>query len=318
VHFDTQEQQLQADLLWAVTSADMMQLGNLPEAADLHSFADSPALESLTQWLHNQDHSTALTKLIKERQPSRLGIYYEALWQYVFEHYPGFQLICQNLPITNNSRTLGEMDFVYFCKLRQQHVHLETAVKFYLGDPEFKAPHTPNKSAQIWSQWIGPGCKDRLDIKLLKMLNKQTRLASTPEGLQRLEQLGITHVLREICLKGCFFYPLNGTCPPPPHNHPQHGSGYWLPQQDINLLQDKANSWHIMKKEQWLAPVTLPESSTPLTLNDLESDITLRLASNPFPIMVANMQPDVSGYQGSGYQESGRYFITPDDWPQPL
>jgi len=317
VHFDTQEQQLQADLLWAVTSTDMMQLDNLPEAADLHSIADSPALELLTQWLRNQDHSSALANLIKQRQPSRLGIYYEALWQYVFEHYPGYELITRNLPISDNSRTLGEMDFVYFCKLRQQHIHLETAVKFYLGDPGFNAQDVPNEPAHVWSQWLGPGCKDRLDIKLLKILNKQTRLASTLEGSQELEQLGITHVLREICLKGYFFYPLNKSCPPPPHSHPQHGSGYWLPQQDISLLQDKSNSWHIMKKEQWLAPLpnsgALPESSSPLTLNDLESEITLRLARNPFPIMVANMQPGAAGHH-----ESTRYFITPDDWPQAL
>ena len=88
------------------------------------------------------------------------------------ERFPSFRLTARNLPIMRDRRTLGELDFVYYCQHRQRHVHLETAVKFYLGVP---AAHKLQWTAQqqpalSWSQWLGPGCKDRLDLKLLKML----------------------------------------------------------------------------------------------------------------------------------------------------
>jgi len=316
VHFDTPEQQVQADLIWAATSTDMMQLCSvsspIASASGLHSISASPVATELRNWLLNNDHSPALQALIQQRQPHRLGIYYEVLWQYIFEHYPGFQLIGQNLPVTKNSRTLGEMDFVYYCQQRQRHVHLETAVKFYLGLPESGTQHSTENASSPWSRWIGPGCKDRLDLKLTKMLDKQTRLSTTAEGITALEKLGAIQPLREICLKGYFFYPLNGVCPPSQHSHQQHARGYWLKLQDIDLLEEQ-NAWYIMKKEQWLAPVSFNDANTLFNRQDLKTEIESRLSSNPFPIMIASMQS-----HDRGYREAARYFITPNTWPTGL
>lgn len=290
-----------------------MQLGGLPEAIGLQSIADSPATKPLSEWILQNDHSQALAKLVQQRQPRRLGIYYEMLWQYVFEHYPNFQLLCQNLAVTQNNRTLGEMDFVYFCQHRQQQVHLETAVKFYLGAAKTSHRNTTTALAYSWSQWLGPGCKDRLDLKLLKMLNQQSQLAFTPAGIDTLKQAKVSKPLREICLKGYFFYPLIKSCEAPVSSHPQHARGYWLALKDIDLLRDQVDNWQLLKKEQWLAPAILEDARQLLSLSDLSNDISLRFASNPFPVMVANMQAC-----GAGYRESSRYFITPDHWPEIL
>ena len=307
---------MQADLIWAATSTDMMQLcsvsSSVASASGLHSISASPVATELRNWLLSNDHRSALQALIQERQPRRLGIYYEVLWQTIFEHYPGFQLIGQNLPITKNGRTLGEMDFVYYCQQRQRHVHLETAVKFYLGVPEFGTQLATGSTISPWAHWIGPGCKDRLDLKFTQMLDKQTRLSTTDEGISALKALGVTQPLREICLKGYFFYPLNRPFPPPQHSHHHHARGHWLTLQDIDLLGDQ-RAWYIMKKEQWLAPVSLSNTSDLHNLLSLKINIESRFSSNLFPIMVASMQAT-----NCGYLEEARYFITPNAWPAGL
>jgi len=316
VHFDTPEQQLQADLVWAATSADMIEISGIAAASGLHSISCSPAASGLVSWLRNNDHSSKLQSLIQQRQPRRLGIYYEALWQTIFEHYPGFDLICQNLTITKNSRTLGEMDFIYYCQHRQQYVHLETAVKFYLGVPENDTVQATENTTTPWHQWIGPGCKDRLDIKLNRMLEKQTQLSTTTEGISALKQLDIIQPLREICLKGYFFYPLNRPFAAPQHSHQNHSRGHWLALKDMDLLGEKGE-WLIMKKVQWLAPASLPKTAILHDLKSLKADIASRLSCNSFPIMIANLQLSNKG-GNENYRESARYFITPDDWPTQL
>jgi len=310
VHFNTDKQALQADLLWAVTSQDLMLPGNNPNTEGLSSIADAPIIESLKNWLQNNDHRQPLAELIQQRQPRRLGIYYEVLWQYVLEHFPGFHLTARNLPIMRDGRTLGELDFVYYCHQRQRHIHLETAVKFYLGVPDILCPDNVQQPALSWSHWLGPGCKDRLDLKLLKMLNQQTRLSTTEEGSAILKTLGVDEPLREICLKGYFFYPLHKTCPPPFNNHAQHARGHWLKISNMDSLPQDTDCWQIMKKEAWLAPLSSRGDSQLLTLSNLAKQIDSKFDSNPFPIMVANMQTN-----NDSYRETARYFITPDHWP---
>lgn len=317
MHFDTPEQQLQADLIWAANSPDMMNIAafsgtasnTLSSASPLHSVSQSPANIGLHNWLTNNDHAPAIRAVLQQAPPHRLGIYYERLWQTILELYPGFQLIAKNLPIIKDRRTLGEMDFVYYCHHRQRHVHLETAVKFYLGVPESSTHKLPTTTASQWTQWLGPGCKDRLDIKFNRMIDKQTRISTTETGISTLKKLDVIQPLREICLKGYFFYPLNEAMPAPQQSHQNHARGHWLALQDINLLENQS-AWHIMKKEQWLAPVLLKNNSTLLSRQNLNSEIESRLSDNPFPVMVAKVHAS-----NGAYIEQGRYFITPNGWP---
>ncbi|MEZ5524805.1 MAG: DUF1853 family protein [Pseudomonadales bacterium] len=305
MRFDAHPERLQNDLLWAASSADMMQFGDIPSAQGLRSVSASPANGQLQLWLQTEDHTSALLALIKARQPRRLGIYFEVLWQYILEYYPDFELIHRNLPVISGKQTLGEMDFIYYCHIRKRHIHLETAVKFYLGLPAKEAETQPQ-----WRNWLGPGCVDRLDIKLAKMLGKQTRLSATAAGSSTLRQTGIDNPLREICLKGYFFYPLSNNCPPPPQSHAQHARGYWLRQKQLPQLPPHS-TWYVMKKEEWLSPVTGPHEASVLTARELESGIKQQLATRPFPMMIARMS---QSYQG--LVEHQRYFVTPDNWPQ--
>lgn len=305
MRFDSPKQRLQDDLIWAANSVDMMRFDNIPAAQGLTSTANSPASTALHQWLYDNGHETALLQLVEERKPRRLGIYFEVLWQYILEHYPGYELITRNLPVISNKRTLGEMDFIYFCKSRQRYIHLETAVKFYLG-----LPVENGQEQMVWSNWLGPGCIDRLDIKLDKMLNNQTRISTTPEGLATLKQKGIDNALQEICLKGYFFYPYKKDCQSPEQSHEHHSRGFWLKESQIPTLPYETN-WHIMKKEEWLSPVTLAAEQPLFNRPQLKESIANCLAIYKFPLMIAYMQKTKQGFK-----EEMRFFITPNDWPQ--
>ena len=313
MRFNRSDPALNADLYWAVCSADLMQLPANAIHTGLQSIHDAPHLNDLSQWIKSKDHSQPLRELITKRKPNRLGIYYETLWQYVLENYPGFELISRNLPVREQGKTLGELDFVYFCQHRQRYIHLETAVKYYLGLQTPQLPAATEQPVLSWSQWLGPGCKDRLDLKLLKMLHHQTQLTDNQLCHDTLKSLGIETPLKEICLKGYFFYPLGCTSEAPRFSHPQHAHGHWLPISQLNRLDTQAaesNHWQIMNKEQWLAPLNHNQPEQLLSLTALAGRLTEQLSNRAFPIMVANMAKT-----DSGYQETKRFFVTPDIWP---
>ncbi len=310
MQFSHVEQALQADLLWAVSSPDLIQCGKQSHSEGLSSTADAPIMGELMQWLKNNSHQQPLAELISQRQPRRLGIYYEVLWQYILENFPGVRLVARNLPVMDNNRTLGELDFIYYCQQRQRFVHLETAVKFYLGVTHAITADLTGQPQLSWSHWLGPGCKDRLDIKLLKMFNQQTQLSQTPQGRDTLIKLGVQEPLREICLKGYLFYPLSQPFQAPLCSHAKHARGYWLKVSDMHLLEGYSDHWQIFKKEQWLSLLQLQNNQYPLTLDDLKRQLTEQLTIKPFPVMVAHIQPAIEGPH-----EITRFFITPPNWP---
>lgn len=310
MRFNRPEQALNADLYWAVSSPDMMQLPAGVVNSDLHSIAEANHLVLLKEWITGKDHSQALQQLIEKRQPTRLGIYYETLWQYVLENFPGFQLIARNLPIRHQGKTLGELDFIYYCQHRKRYVHLETAVKYYLGLAKPLFAIDSEQPALSWSQWLGPGSKDRLDLKLLKMLNHQTQLSDQTTCQDALQELGVNQPLKEICLKGYFFYPLDSQTPAPHFSHASHNRGHWLPINQLDMLSSQGDCWQIMAKEQWLSPLSNHESQPLLTAKELEVPLKQQLADKVFPIMIASMKA-----LETGYQERARFFITPNHWP---
>lgn len=283
------------DLTWALTSPDLMSLAN--------NVSCIPAASQLNRWLQLDSHADRFAKYLEDRNPRRLGIYFEVLWQYLLEQHRDFELIARNLPVRANGRTLGEFDFIYYCRQRQCHIHLETAVKFYLGLPGSKS--TPSR----WDQWIGPGTKDRLDLKLDKLLEKQTRLAQTPQGAELISRLGIDEIHPEICLKGYLFYPLGQPSSPPIDSKSDHLMGSWLTISAVDQLA-RNGPWILLPKQAWLAPANIIDPDTVMEFEALKEHLTAYFERNQFPLMVASLEQ-----QEGGLHERERYFITPDSWP---
>lgn len=161
-------------LAWCLLGPRLQLPRNLTAPALAFSFdVDSDWL----QWQNN--HSDALSQYISKARSPRLGIYYEQLWRFVFEHHPGFELLAHDQQIQHQGKTLGAMDFLV--RYRHQVFHIETAVKFYLAEQ-----HAPEPE-----QWLGPNCNDRLHTKLQRMNSHQLALSKHPAAQTWLHSLDI-------------------------------------------------------------------------------------------------------------------------------
>ncbi|MCR8923448.1 DUF1853 family protein [Dasania sp. GY-MA-18] len=301
------------DLAWLCTSPPL--LAQLPSSqAELNIFAHQT--QTLRAWLSalDQQPETLLQHLSQLRSP-RLGIYYEALCAYFWQHYPGLQLHQQNLQVSHNGKTYGEYDLITesSCGL----YHIEAAVKFYLGLP---SPQQGRSSSE-WEQWIGPNCNDRLDKKLKRLRDHQLQLASTAQGSAALQQQGLNpaHISPALQLQGYLFYPAHTELPAPAHSHADHLRGKWYYLSDFLQHLKPANSyWLPLPKQLWLAPALVSAQHAQQPLNEqaiaeyLSRHFTApshKPGKHTRPILVAKME------QQQQWQEHSRCFIVPDAWP---
>ncbi len=279
------------DMLWALDSPAMM----CPDPAK-QAFT-AALVREIRQWLLS--HDTVMPESINNC--ARLGIYFEQLWKYIFEHCPLFELIAHNLPVYENKQTLGAFDFIYYCHYRRQYFHLEVAVKFYLG-----TRHDASAGSQ-WRNWVGPGGEDRLDLKLKKMLNKQTELGRTAEGCALLHAMGIRNITPELLIKGRLFYPLAAPAHSPRASSAGHLRGQWL-----NILQLEAlpdfGEWQALSRDEWLAGSPPGNASLP-GHDQLAVELERRFAAHPFPVMLRH----VARRPGAAPRAT-RYFVTPEHW----
>ncbi len=296
------------DLAWCCFSAPMM--SNLPDCNatifPLHSPLDREWLRELDQApQHLFDHLQTL-------KSSRLGIYYEALWHFYFQHHPEWELLRHNLQVDRKGITLGAFDFL--CRRGDTYWHIETAVKFYL------CAATDPAQQHHWHHWIGPGGEDRLDLKLNHLRNHQLPLHQLPEGDAALRSVfpQALHWNTGLCLQGYLFSALSHPAQPE-FSHPDHGHGHWVRLAELyTYLKDApADEWAILERRQWLAPAQVNEAQ--LIGCDALFDIARAdLHANGRPLLVAQMgrrRKDLGGDCADECVEQSRFFVTPDDWP---
>jgi hypothetical protein len=199
-----------------------------------------------------------LMQWLKSRHSHRLGVYFESLLGFWLQHLLGAQPLRQNLPVfrpapTGNGRqTLGEFDFLFALAdggLR----HWEAAVKFYLWHRD---------EAQDRVRWIGPGARDRLDIKLERLFGHQLRLAATAEGAAVIRELGQGPVNAAAFVKGYLFYPPSvdktGVAAEGQRDiplSPNHLRGWWQRHESLVLRPIAPQSrWLVLPRLRWLTP----------------------------------------------------------------
>ncbi|MEM1113790.1 MAG: DUF1853 family protein [Pseudomonadota bacterium] len=281
---------------------------NTPIARDLAWACFSPPLLHLTvphptftltperqQWLKNLDKDpTPLLDFLGRRSEGRLGLYFEALWRFFLHADPLCELIAHNLPVRSLGRTLGEFDLIYFCRERNRFCHLELALKFYLGTEAADA-----SSDQAWAAWVGPNSRDRLDLKLEKLLSKQSQLGLSLAGQDALAALGVKDALPEIRVAGRLYRHPDAACALPAEYNNDLSAQVWRHASGLSQLiaSDPALSWHPLKRRQWLAPVGTQETLDP----PLTGTEALRL-----PIQLVALR---------GGAEYARCFVVADTWP---
>lgn len=307
------------DLAWAVFSPNLISDFSFhPHGNDIQSFSVTLS-ESRVQWLFDLDHSPAALLLqLTALKSTRLGVYFEALWRFFIQHDPQYQLTAANLPISRHGTTLGEFDLIFYDLQQQRFIHLELATKYYLNTLSPAALQSPAGFAQL-DAWLGPNCKDRLDIKLNRLLSHQARLSERPEAIDQLQTMGIAHSRKCIAIKGCLFYqqtlPGEKTLQDSPLN-PLHWRGSWHSLDQLRNIGAAPDAWLILARHRWLSPARVdlaepdaPRLVSPIDISDVLGDVLRQVQARPVMLCALNGT-------GSRLTETGRFMITPEGWPR--
>lgn len=258
------------------------------------------------QWLDSLDLDPAtLLAYLSMRPTHRLGVYFEQLWHFFLQHDPDIELLAHNLPVHAEGRTLGEFDCIYYSKQRDCHVHLELAVKYFLGLPRSSGSIT-SANAQ---EWLGPDQRDRLATKLDQLLHRQILLGDAPAAKEILQNLGVDALTREIALKGYLFQPQCDAPPPPPGFNRACNLSYWITYDEVAAHNATltAAAFAILPKMRWLSPAHCKQSGESLSQAELLLRITQLLENDHYPLLIAALD--------SNGEESSRFFVTPGHWP---
>jgi len=283
---------LSADLAWAIGSPSLCAPSPLIPR-DSWFTREQDAFEANLDALDRQPHD--LAQRIGSLRDKRLGAYFEALVAFWLEQHPHYELLGRNIQVVDEGRTLGELDFVFGDG--SQVVHLEVALKYYLG-----------LRVHGRCYWVGPAVRDRLDIKLAKLVDKQSSLAMEAACRRQLRAQGLPTPTRSmIMLKGMLFCPAE-----PPHQHADlSGRPGTSPQWTWTSLQglelSSLHYWELLEKPNWLAGLHMgPE--TYLDSANLRAAVQEQWARHLRPLML------VKRTKARPYPEISRHFIVPDGW----
>jgi len=290
------------DLAWACFGPALLMLETLAPAEGVTDA--KPALTaSRANWLRQLDQQPQpLLSWLQARPVTRLGLYFETLWQFFLTEDSDTALLAHNMPVRSSGQTLGEFDCLYYCRRRESPVHLELAVKFYLGHRST----TPGAQQSTAAEWLGPNTVDRLDLKLTRLLTHQSRLSLSPAGRELLSKQGLEQPLREIALRGALFQPAQDALSPPPGYNTALPLGSW---QMLRHWRDQVSAqagFVLLPRLRWLSPVQA--SNETLSADELHAQLEQHFARGGRPQLIAQVDD-----QGC---ELERYFLASDRWPE--
>jgi len=292
------------DLAWACFSPPLLINHQLAE----HSAGIANTLFSLSDqrrhWLETLDRRPGpLLEFLAAAKSQRLGLYFERLWQFFLREDTEVELLANNLPVRDGGRTLGEFDCLYFCRRRRLHIHLELAVKYYLG----YGSTPPGAAASNTRQWLGPNNRDRLDIKIERLLGHQIRLSESPHAQPSLRELGIDTLSREVEVKGYLFQPDTTALAAPQGFNPAASLCHWHRFANLAGALNSRASYLVLPRLHWLGPTVADSTEPPLTAAQLLAALERHFAAQRRARLVAEL--DSQGL------EQQRFFVVDANWP---
>lgn len=276
-----------SNLLWALGAPHIVSGQGLPW---LPPERQAPLVDFFSEKQVQQELAVELEERAGSSGSQRLGIYFEDLWAFAFTHHPDYKLQAHNLPLRDSGRTLGALDFVVQHLPSDTTEHWEIAVKFYL---QVDGEH-----------WVGPGLRDRLDIKLARMREHQLPIARSPQAQQLLIRQGIQIARQWTLMPGRLFRPLRGKLPPPPVDINALSADYWWATAEQFTLEFSTRRWlwTPLAKHTWLADWGY-SVSTEFSCEKLAE--RLLFGEQHSPVCVAGL---------TNGKEVSRGFIVPKNW----
>lgn len=300
---DTLRDPIVRDLAWAIGSPGLVE-ASYPDylGRTVDDAWCSAQLQASAAWLNELDLSpSSLHSFIAARPTRRLGHYFEALIFFWLTHMPDTQIIATNLQVQDGQRTLGEYDFL-FRDASTAVCHWEAAVKFYLQVEPLAEQRT----------FIGPGTRDRLDLKLERVFRHQLLLGDTPAGQQALPQ-GLQLDKAQAFIKGYLFYHATTFRPVAISGvSAAHLSGWWARHAVEAVPQTSAeNRWIILPRLRWLAPVRLAKDAEVMSHAMLNSKLDEHFRLRSEALLVVELARSAA----NEWQEKSRGFVVCSSWP---
>lgn len=275
------------DLSWVISSPPLVS-GKLNHVVwwDHHSCIKEyhdclPALIAL------DENPRPLISHIAKLKTKGLGHIFEALVQYWFKISPNYTLLANNIQIIIGGHTYGEIDFIIRSNHTKKVIHLEVAVKFYLGSPPY----------QDSFYWYGTNIEDQLGKKVLHLKEKQTQLAAAHKDYLQ-TKYGLTINEKQCLLKGRLFYPLNVSEPPEVVTS-SHLRGRWVRHESKSLNKSSNKIYYPLDKSHWLSK---------LNHVDINKE---QIKINPKAKQWPRCYSEIEEKHGV-YQEKNRLFVLPE------
>lgn len=288
------------DLAWTLLSPALLDGSALPLRDPLAASRWRAEPQRLVDWLLRQEAEPSALLAHLAGASSRLGRYYERLWQFALQVAPDVQLLAAGLPVRQSGQTLGELDLLLHDD--QGVHHLELAIKLYLGPEQAAGDDADN--------WLGPASEDRLGLKLEHLRRHQLPLASTQAGRQALAPLTGAAPRSAAWLAGYLFYPWAQACAAPAGSARDHLRGRWLHRRDWPHAAGADCRWHVPPRQRWLAPAR-PVQAEVWEEATLENWLAQLPTDAPAQLLVSLEQRG-----NDDWQERERVFLVSDTWPQ--
>ncbi len=287
--------------------------------------AGKPTLETLgladdgvrRAWLVAQEvMESAFQARLGARGSARLGLYHEALWQWILSHAPRTRLLAHNVVLREGSQTRGELDLLFAPRLSHTASappaihHAELAIKFFLG-----LDHGPGDRRDR-GRWIGIGSFDSLAIKTHRLLHHQLPMGHSDPARAHLATLGqafsspvpprpAPSLRQHIIMPGCLYHPWNRRLPLPEGSDETVMQGLWCHQSDWPELAAALPATvqiAILEKPHWLAIQSEPR----LKFDTFEKQLATHFADHGSPLHCRLTLPDGA---------SARLFVVKNGWP---
>ena len=199
----------------------------------------SNAVYNLTQFEIEQK-SISFNLEIDSNQ--RLGKYVERFVSYQLSKDNSIKTIAENIQISKNKITLGELDCILL--KGEKPIHLEIIYKFYLYDASLGKDYLQH--------WIGPNRKDSLVEKLDKLQQKQLPLLYSKECLRYLQSidLNVKDIEQQVYFKAQLFVPFRMNTAIESSINKDCIVGFYIHQEELS--QFKNAKFYIPSKKDWL------------------------------------------------------------------
>lgn len=289
-------------LAWSLLSPPMAQISTTP-AFDICQWHEAKHVQNWLKQLNAQP--TSLHDYILAGNHRLLGSYFERLWQFFFNQYPGWTLLADHIQVIHEKQTLGELDLLVESP-KGEVLHIELATKWYLQIPGQSGAHT--------SDWLGPQTKDRLDLKIKKLEEKQFPFANDERVMQHLKQANLPPPQYQfLIMKGGLFaqqgehYEKAQCIPTDLVIHP------WCHHKDIRQCFAQDHVYRLLDKHAWLGPALSNSNLENLSYEALiqAMDTHFNDSAYPYALMVADFGPT----DQASDSEKQRIMVVHNHWP---